>query len=119
LFAFLLCFFAFVFWKLDQRTKTLIKNAEDTLKYFEKTQPHTLHTKLFLYEEKQTDEHWDSLKGWRKLMIWRWPLSYSKCFNFVYAAFFLTGLWALTGKHLWWMQWCWQAVHRLLWPFHS
>lgn len=30
-----LCFFAFIFWKLDGRNKELIKNAEAALRYFE------------------------------------------------------------------------------------
>ncbi len=114
LFALLLCFFAFVFWKLDQRTKMLIKNAEDALKYFEESQPHPLHTKVFLFEETQTKAHRKAFKGWTALMFWRRPLSYSKCFNLVYLAFFGIGFGTLVSSHLRWMQWGWHAIGRLL-----
>src|SRR5258708_35356793 len=55
LIAFSLCFFAFVFWKLDERNKTLIKNAERALKYFEERDPGDLVTKVFTQEQVETD----------------------------------------------------------------
>jgi hypothetical protein len=110
----LLCFFAFVFWKLDQRTKVLIKNAENALKYFEELQPHHVRAKVFMHEETKTDAHRDSIKGWAKLMIWRWPLSYSDCFNLVYIVFFMIGIGALMWNHLHWIQWFWRGICRLL-----
>lgn len=93
--ALLLCFFAFVLWKLDQRVKFLIKNAEKALKYFEKAQPHEIHAKVFMHEEAETESHRQSSRGWRRILFWRTPLSYSGCFNLVYAAFFLLGCQAL------------------------
>ena len=35
-FGFLLMFFSFIFWKLDERNSDLIKGAEETLKFFER-----------------------------------------------------------------------------------
>lgn len=113
LLAALLCFFAFVFWKLDQRTKALIKNAENTLKHFERSDANHLHAKVFLHEEMRTEEHWEEIKGWAWLMVWRWPLSYSDCFNLVYALFFLIGAVALEPYISRWASWCWHAVSSL------
>jgi hypothetical protein len=114
LLAFLLCFFAFVFWKLDQRTKAMIKNAEDALKYFEKPQAHPVHAKVFLHEEMKTDARSKAVQGWRVIMFWRWQMSYSDCFHVVYSMFFVIGLGALLWNHVGWMQWCWHSIRRLL-----
>jgi hypothetical protein len=107
--AFLLCLFAFIFWKLDQRVKFLIKNAEHALKHFEAGQPHAMQAKVFLREEAETTRHRELFKGWRKILFWRLPLSYSDCFNLVYLAFFLIGVVGLSlaaSPHvhrLWWV----------------
>lgn len=69
LIALLLCFFAFVFWKLDQRVKVLIKNAERALKYFEETHPDEMRAKVFTQEEAETQVHRQSAKGWRRLLF--------------------------------------------------
>jgi hypothetical protein len=114
LFALLLCFFAFIFWKLDQRTKLLIKNAEHALKYFEELEPHPLHAKVFLCEETKTKATRKATKGWQSLMLWRQPLSYSDCFNLVYSVFFLIGAWSLLSNHPWWVQWCWHTIRSLV-----
>ncbi len=87
LLAFLLCLFAFVFWKLDQRNRALIKNAERALKYFENSDAEEIGAKVFSQEEIETDLSRSALIGWRRLEIWNWVLSYSHCFNFVYAVF--------------------------------
>jgi hypothetical protein len=96
--ALLLCFFAFVFWKLDQRVKILIKNAERVLKHFETTQARDIRAKVFTQEEAETHLHRGSIKGWRKIQFWRIPLSYSDCFNLVYVAFFTLGAGAIVQK---------------------
>jgi len=80
----LLCFFAFVFWRLDQRTKRLIKVAERALKHFEKSDPVDDVAKVFSQEETET--------GQKRNRFWRWPLSYSDCFGIVFLAFFVTGI---------------------------
>jgi len=86
----LLCVFAFIFWKLDQRTKFLFKNAEAALKHFEATDTGDDVAKIF------TREEWDTSRmgqqGWRRILFWRWHLTYSDCFNFLFLAFFLVGL---------------------------
>lgn len=114
--ALLLCFFAFVFWKLDQRVKTLIKNAERALKQFEKSQPIDMRAKVFMQEEAETDAHRQSVAGWRRILFWQIPLSYSDCFNLVYAAFFLLGALALVqiaSSHTPWAH-IYNAVRNLL-----
>jgi hypothetical protein len=114
LLALLLCFFAFVFWKLDERTKALIGIAEDSLKYFERSQAHHIHAKVFTHEETTAAAQRRSLKGWRATMFWRWPLSYTKCFHLVYLSFFLMGVAALMLNHPRAVEWCWDAIRRLV-----
>ncbi len=86
----LLCLFAFIFWKLDERNKFLIKNSERALRYFESTDTSDDVAKVFTQEEKDTRTK--KLSGWRWLLFWRWHLSYSKCFNFIFLLFFLVGV---------------------------
>jgi hypothetical protein len=108
--ALLLCFFSFIFWKLDGRNKTLIKNAEAALRYFEQNEAGDVVTKVFTNEEAETDKKWECVQGWRWLCIWRWHLSYSHCFNSVFIIFALVGLGGLiaaTGvvqKLYWWVR---------------
>jgi hypothetical protein len=87
-----LCFFAFVFWKLDGRNKALIKNAEAAVRRFEENEPGELVTKVFTNEKMETDKRWKAIAGWGWLRFWRWHLSYSDCFNSVFAVFFLVGV---------------------------
>lgn len=86
----LLCLFTFVFWKLDQRTKHLIKNAERALKAFERSDSGDPVTKVFSQEETETDAR--KPRGCKRALFWRWPLSYSDCFNCVFLTFFAIGL---------------------------
>ncbi|HEV7673284.1 MAG TPA: hypothetical protein VGQ12_02010 [Candidatus Angelobacter sp.] len=88
--AILLCLFAFVFWKLDSRNKFLMKNAERALRYFEAKDENSLIAKVFSQEELETDSR--KLKGWKRSLFWKAHLSYSKCFNLVYSAFFALGI---------------------------
>jgi len=103
LLSFLLCLFAFVFWKLDQRNKALIRNAERALKYFENTDAEEISAKVFSQEEIETDLKRSSLVGWRRLQIWNWTLSYSRCFSFVYLVFAAVGAFGFI-----------EAVHRYI-----
>ena len=112
--ALLLCLFAFIFWKLDQRVKFLIKNAENALKHFEARQPHAMQAKVFLREEAETIRHREAFKGWRRIFFWRLPLSYSDCFNLVYLAFFLVGAIGLLLVALPYISWFWRAIHRVV-----
>lgn len=91
--AYMLAFLAFVFWKLDIRNKELIKHAESALKSLENHldiqnnggEPHIV--KLFLHEEWKTNKklrfpHTQLLKA---------HMSYSDCFNIVFALFGVGG----------------------------
>lgn len=92
--AFLLPFLSFVFWKLDERNKQLIKHGEEALKLIENDsglhdsgeEPHRL--KLFLHEEYATAKR-PRLPHWPP---WRAHFSYSTCFRGVFIAFGLSGL---------------------------
>ena len=88
--AFLLCFLAFVFWKLDQRTSFLIKNAERALKHFEDADDAPAIAKVFTQESLDTDSR--KLLGWERALFWRHHLKYSHCFRFVYLSFFVVGI---------------------------
>ena len=37
LLSFLVCFFSFVFWRLEARTRVLVQNAEDAIKYLDES----------------------------------------------------------------------------------
>lgn len=97
--AILLCIFSFVFWKLDQRNKFLIKNGERALKFFEGQEQVEPVAKVFLQEELEANSK--ELGGIRCLLFWRWRLSYSDCFNFLFLLFFVIGL---LGLATWWSQ---------------
>ncbi len=94
LLAMLLPFLAFVFWKLETRNRQLVKHAETALKFMEGEYqlppqgelPHPLQ--IFRSEERAT------------ALLPRFPhagfakvhLSYSRCFNAVFAVFGIGGL---------------------------
>lgn len=85
---------AFIFWKLDTRTRQLIQNAENALKFIEKEDkiegkqktPHILN--IFSYEETQTSE----LKAIRPLWPWMRLFTYRTCFTWIFAIFGVLGL---------------------------
>jgi hypothetical protein len=89
----LLCVIAFVFWKLDQRTKFLIKNAENALRYFEGLDAADKTTKVFTNEEEHRTVR--RARGWRRVFHLSYSLSYSECFNSVFLTFFLLGVGSL------------------------
>lgn len=80
---------SFIFWKLDTRTRTLIKNSERALAYLDaqqflpningKTNP------LRLFEIDQIDNSTTT-------NIWNVNLSYSKCFNTIFCIFGFGGI---------------------------
>lgn len=85
----LLSLFAFVFWKLDERTKRLVKIGEEALKYFEGTISSDEVAKVFTREEIETSR--------KRAVQARWNprerlLSYSDCFQIIFGAFFLAGV---------------------------
>lgn len=94
-----LVLFSFVFWKLDQRNKVLVKNAEVALKYFEEqsaadsTSPTIPLTSLFRRDEQLVRER----RSRPSILFWRNHFSYSDCFNLV---FFVCGLLGFLGAGL-------------------
>jgi hypothetical protein len=89
----LLPFLSFIFWKLDQRNKQLVKHAEEALKLIESEsklndtgkEPHRL--KLFLHENYFTSKR-PRLPYWPP---WQAHFSYSTCFNAVFLVFGVFG----------------------------
>jgi hypothetical protein len=85
---------AFAFWKIDQRTRELIKNAEKALIYLESEFPPALKateahcTQLFLYEESasQIPTHLRWLQRLSK------PISYTRSFNIIFGVVALCGV---------------------------
>ena len=89
LLSFLASFFSFVFWKLETRTRILVKNAEDAIKYLDGTydvpdvdgQPNPL--KLFTRDDFRT--------RYSKRCSAFWRFSYHKCFVLVFAVIGILG----------------------------
>ena len=80
----LLVVFSFVFWKLDERNRLLIKNAEAALKFFEEQDSKEVQpAHVFRREEIITAE----MKSQGK-----WLLSYSVCFRVVFVVFGVIGV---------------------------
>ncbi len=85
---------SFVFWKLDQRVRFLIKNAERSLKEIESVLLSENPAKagkfaaLFSAEEESTASKRADNSG----KFWEWHLSYSKCFGAVYLSFAVLGV---------------------------
>jgi hypothetical protein len=89
LFGILLILFSVVFWKLDERTKLLIKSAEAALKFYEEQDGGEIRvTHVFRREEMLTKEE----------KIKKWHPSYSNCFNLVFLMFGLLGAAALVWQ---------------------
>lgn len=89
LFGFLLVLFSFVFWKLDERVKLLIKNAEAALRFFEEQDGKDVAvTHVFRREEVLT----------AAMKAASLHLSYSRCFNMVFASFAILGLGTLVWQ---------------------
>jgi hypothetical protein len=90
----LLVLFSYIFWKLDQRNRQLIKGAEAALKYFESTS--TLEdnegeshvAKIFQHEEYATLKR----KANSSIYPWKSYYSYSKSFNRIFLGFAIVGL---------------------------
>lgn len=89
-----LVLFSFVFWKMDQRNKTLIKNAEAALKYLEEqsaaheTSPTIPLMSLFRRDEHAVRER----RAHPSIFFWRNHFSYTDCFNLVFFTFGLLGV---------------------------
>lgn len=91
----LLMLISFVFWKLDQRVRFLIKHAESALKRIEATFPLencrdlARELQLFLLEEAKTQNEKSRVVPW--YAIWRRNLTYYKCFCIAYIVIGIVG----------------------------
>ncbi len=91
--AFGLAFVSFVFWKLDLRNKELVRYGEEALKSLEADSGEECANEaaspiaIFSREESVTAMR---RRGFRAFVAR--PLSYSACFNLVFAAFGMSGL---------------------------
>ena len=89
LLGFLASFFSFVFWKLEVRTRILVRNAEDAIKYLDGSydfpdvdgQPNPL--KLFTRDDLRTQ------RSKRRCALWYF--SYHKCFVLVFTVIGILG----------------------------
>jgi hypothetical protein len=94
LLGFLLLLLSFVFSKLDNRNRELIRSAEEVLKFFEEqsalpddhSTPHL--AKRFLREDFDT-ARLQATRSWR---FWRNHYTYSQCFRIVFVTFAIVGV---------------------------
>jgi hypothetical protein len=83
-----LSFLSFVFWRIDERNRVLIRTAEDALKYYEeqyaledtREEPHP--TQIFLREEYLSN------MNRKNTLIY----SYAECFSVIFVSFGLLGI---------------------------
>ena len=91
---------AYVFWKLDQRVRYLVKHAEGSLKAIERallsedSTDISSRAVLFSREEEETK----AALAENSPNLWKWHLSYSKCFGAVYLSFGLLGVLGVLGS---------------------
>ncbi len=86
---FLLCFISFVFWKLDKRTKHMIKNAENAIKsidqiFIDSNDESRVELNIFGVD--------DSMRFVRQKGFYKGDFSYSQSFNLIFIVFGFTGL---------------------------
>ncbi len=86
-----LVFISFIFWKLDQRVRYLVKHAEEALKVIEEQWINagiiSSDVALFQTEEKETA----SIRNCNPWNPWQKHLSYADCFGAVYLIFGVFG----------------------------
>jgi len=91
---FFLSITSFIFWKLDLRTKNMIKQAEHGLKYLDENsglpelngnECHPL--KIFFCDDHATEER----RRFPCVSLLECELSYSNCFNTIFSIFGFTG----------------------------
>jgi hypothetical protein len=96
----LLVFFSFVFWKMDVRTRQLVKNAENALKFLDAQHglenqsdlPHPL--RLFAREEQMSSKL-------RDFPLISGHFSYARCFRWVFSMFAIVGAAGAVVSLLW------------------
>lgn len=99
----ILSFLSVVFWMLDIRTRNLVKNGEDALKYLDaqwnlldkNQKPHSVA--LFARDEYSRRKH----TGFSKIVGY---ISYRICFQLVFGVFFFIGVgtagWVFSNKDI-------------------
>lgn len=94
----LLCIISFIFWKIDERNRDLIKNGEAALKHIEKK----MHVNSEKTDEPQKiqlfmrDDWTVSQKKNTKRNMLNSHLSYTKCFAIIYGCFGMVGLFVMS-----------------------
>lgn len=86
-----LAFLSFVFWKLDERTRQLVKRSEEALKFLDEQYelpdidgaPHPL--RLFSRDDYFTDNA-------KVFPLWSGQFSYTRCFRWVFTVFACLGV---------------------------
>jgi len=77
-----LMFLSFVFWKLEERTRMLVKNGEDALKYLD---AEALRSETVLFQNLALFDADDrNVEELRNTNLWHDHFSYSRCFRWVY-----------------------------------
>jgi hypothetical protein len=85
---------SFVFWKLDQRNRELVKHGEAALLFIEARLPAPLaedapELRIFAHEAETTADARRKQSWWR---LWSRPMSYSDCFGMVFGTVATIGL---------------------------
>ena len=92
---------SFIFWKMDQRIRYLIKHAEEALKAIEEkwiSNEDEISSKVALFKaEEEKTENIRNLGSWN---LWRKHLSYADCFGVVYLIFGVFGIVAIITSWL-------------------
>ena len=84
---------SFVFWKMDQRVRYLIKHAEKALKTIEEQwvrNEDSIGAELTLFGTEEEDS--DRIRDAGSWNPWQRHLSYAECFGAVYVVFAFLGL---------------------------
>jgi hypothetical protein len=84
---------SFIFWKMDQWVRYLIKHAEEALKAIEEkwmSQEDFIGPALALFRTKE--EKTENIRGLGSWNPWQWHLSYANCFGAVYLVFGVLGV---------------------------
>jgi len=82
----------FVFWKLDQRVRFLIKHAEEALGNLEKVSDYPA-----LFKEEAVKTSQKNMGVWKGIVFHH--LRYSHCFELIYLMFFIAGTIGLFARY--------------------
>ncbi len=89
----ILMLISFVFWKLDQRNKEMIKTAEAALKQLETLALYGYKDLELTLNIFQHDERNVAIKKTKRSgLFWRNHYSYTNCFNIIFSSFGVIGI---------------------------